>query len=59
MNDDLSFYQSSETAWRYNVRVSNLKQQINHVEEGLAVMKTELKNLLDHPPMYDLFNWSA
>ncbi len=59
MRDDLSDYQSADTAWRYENRVARLKADIANTEALLRTQKEALRALEEHPPLYHLFNWSA
>ncbi len=59
MSDDLSSYQSSNTAWRYDNRLARLRDEIANLEQILANGRAELARLEANPPMHELFNWSA
>lgn len=56
---DLSSYQSAGTAWRYDVYVSDAERNIERAKRVLAEAEARLQWLMDHPPLYHLFNWSA
>ncbi len=56
---DLSSYQSAETEWRYSVRVHDAEKAIARARQELAEAEAKLAWLKSHPPLYDLFNWSA
>ncbi len=59
MFDDLSDYQSAETAWRYDVQLEDAKVRWEKAGIELRAASEALVNLQFHPPMYHLFNWSA
>lgn len=57
--DNLRDYQSAETAWRYDVRLCEIRKKIAVAEQALEEHHTQLDYLLANPPMFRLFNWSA
>lgn len=59
MTADLSNYQSSETAWRYDSMKSRLFCRIRDTEKELHRLRAQLDELERKPPLYHLFNWSA
>lgn len=59
MKDNYSNYQSSETAWRYDVFIADAERRIDAAERELALAYVELERLKAKPPKRELFNWSA
>lgn len=52
-------YQSAETAWRYDTYMSDAKRELAEAERALASALARIAWLEAHPPLSDLFNWSA
>jgi hypothetical protein len=59
VTEDLSSYQSSETAWRYDSAIFRAECDIKQARLDLDKAEKRLKDLKDKPPLYHLFNWSA
>lgn len=56
---DFASYQSKETAWRYDSRMTMTLRKIEDCYAKMDTAQQELIYLLEHPPLYDTFNWSA
>lgn len=59
MTDDLSSYQSADTAWRYDLLVHDAEKDMARAEQLLDEAKARLDWLRAHPPLREYFNWSA
>jgi hypothetical protein len=56
---DASSYQANDTAWRYEVYLNDARKAIVDARETARQAELRLQKLLENPPMYHLFNWSA
>jgi len=59
VDSNLTTYQTSDTAWRYENQLARAKADIANMRNLLAVAEQRVKYLEDHPPLYAYFNWSA
>lgn len=57
--DDLSGYQSPETAWRWGARLHDAQHKLERAHQEAAEAEAQIRWLRDHPPLTYAFNWSA